>query len=307
MKNGQTWLDVDGNPIQAHGGCILLHEGIYYWYGEHKGIDNCPGTLRVDVIGISCYSSTNLRDWKYHGLALAADRENEKSPIHPSCVLERPKVIFNAKTQKFVMLAHVDSADYTKASVGFAVSDTPVGPFTLVSVKRPNKQDSRDMTVFVDTDGTAYVFHSKDWNKTMNIARLTEDYLDFDGMYVSVLQDQEREAPAVCMHKGMYYMVTSGCTGWSPNAALYAVCPHIMGKWKLYDNPCEGKGARETFGAQSTFIFEAEGKQYLMLDHWIPHDLKNSGYTILPLTFEDGVRGVDRLTVRWQDEWNGLC
>ena len=79
-----------------------------------------------------------------------------------------------------------------------------------------------------------------------------------------------------------------------------------MGKWKLYDNPCEGKDARITFGAQSSYIFEADGKQYLMLDHWVPYDLKTSGYTILPLTFEEGIRGVDRLTVRWQDEWLGL-
>ena len=57
MKNGVIWKDVDGNDIQAHGGCIIEHKGIYYWYGEHKGADNCPGAKRVDVIGISCYSS----------------------------------------------------------------------------------------------------------------------------------------------------------------------------------------------------------------------------------------------------------
>ena len=29
--------DTDGNPINAHGGGILYHEGTYYWYGEFKG------------------------------------------------------------------------------------------------------------------------------------------------------------------------------------------------------------------------------------------------------------------------------
>ena len=70
MKNGTIWKDIDGNDIQAHGGCIIEHEGTYYWYGEHKGADNCPGTTRVDVIGVSCYSSKNLRDWKYEGIRL---------------------------------------------------------------------------------------------------------------------------------------------------------------------------------------------------------------------------------------------
>ena len=31
---GQVWNDTDGNPINAHGGGILYHEGTYYWYGE---------------------------------------------------------------------------------------------------------------------------------------------------------------------------------------------------------------------------------------------------------------------------------
>ena len=26
MKNGQIWKDIDGNDIQAHGGCIIEHK-----------------------------------------------------------------------------------------------------------------------------------------------------------------------------------------------------------------------------------------------------------------------------------------
>ena len=64
-KNGEMWFDDQGNAIQAHGGMILEYQGIWYWYGENKGADNCPGTSRVDVIGVSCYSSKNLQDWHY--------------------------------------------------------------------------------------------------------------------------------------------------------------------------------------------------------------------------------------------------
>ena len=300
MKNGVIWKDIDGNDIQAHGGCIISFGGTYYWYGEHKGQDNCPGTTRVDVIGISCYSSKDLVNWKYEGLALSAEADPE-SYLHYSKVLERPKVIYNEKTKKFVMWAHVDSADYTLAATGVAVSDTPVGPFKLLTVKQPSRQDSRDMTIFKDVDGTAYLVHSKDWNKTMNIARLTDDYTDVDGMYVSVLIDQEREAPALIFRDGLYYMVTSGCTGWDPNSALYATCPHLLGKWKLIDNPLEGENYRDSFFGQSTYIFEVDGKAYLMLDHWKPNDLKTSGYSILPIEFNG-----DRMTIRWQDEFNGI-
>lgn len=300
-KNGFIWQDTDGNDIQAHGGCIIEYKGMYYWYGEHKGAANCPGTKRVDIIGVSCYSSSDLLNWKYEGLVLEADKTNPKSPLYPSKVLERPKVLYNEKTNKFVMWMHLDSADYTFAGVGIAVCDTPTGKFELIAAKQPNRQDSRDMTLFKDKDGTAYLIHSKDWNKTLNITRLTEDYTDTDGMYVSVMIDQMREAPALCIHDDLYYMVTSGCTGWNPNSALYSTAEYIMGQWRLIDNPCEGIGYRRTFEGQSTYIFEAKGTKYLMLDHWKPDNLQASGYSILPIEFNNGI-----MTIKWCDEWKGL-
>ena len=307
MKNGQMWFDIDGNDIQAHGGCIIEFDGTYYWYGENKGADNVPGTRRVDVIGISCYSSKDLVNWKYEGLALTAEKDDINSFIHSSKVVERPKVIYNKKTKKFVMWMHIDSADYVFAGAGVAVSDTPVGPFKFITATPPNRQDCRDMTLFVDKDDIAYLVHSKDWNKTLNIARLTDDYLNVDGFYTSVLIDQEREAPALFIHNDMYYMITSGCTGWAPNSALYAQCKDLLGKWKLIDNPCEGENYRRTFEGQSSFVFTVDGKDYLMLDHWKPDELRNSGYSILPVTFSgESVLGGEFMTVKWQDEWNGI-
>lgn len=302
MKNGQIWKDIDGNNIQAHGGCIMEHKGIFYWYGENKGAPNVPGTYRVDVIGISCYSSKDLLSWKYEGLVLSAEKDNPDSLLHPSRVLERPKVVYNEKNNNFVLWAHLDSADYTYAGVCIAVSDSPTGPFRMIDAKQPNRQGSMDMTLFVDADKTAYLIHTKDWDKTMNVARLNEDYTDVDGMYVSVMTDQEREAPAVCLYNGVYYMVTSGCTGWLPNSALYATCDFIMGKWKLIDNPCEGENYRSTFFGQSTYIFMVNDRYYLMLDHWKHTDLQNSGYSILPIYFDE----YGNMTVKWVDEWNGI-
>ena len=303
MKNGVIWQDVDGNDIQAHGGCIIFHKGKYYWYGENKGADNVPGTRRVDVIGVSCYSSTDMLNWKYEGLVLESNKTDPQSYIHYSKVLERPKVIYNEKNDNFVLWMHIDSADYTYAGVGIAVSKTPTGPFELIKVQVPNRQASRDMTIFKDVDGTAYLVHSKDWNKTMNIARLNEDYTDLDGFYVSIMEDQEREAPALFFHNGTYYMITSGCTGWNPNAALFSRCPYLLGRWKLIDNPCVGENYKKTFFGQSTYIFEANGKFYLMLDHWLPYDLKKSGYSILPIEINEKEQDI---VVRWHDEWKGI-
>src|SRR5262245_40770431 len=49
---GEIWNDVSGQPIQAHGGGVLQHSNVYYWYGE----DRTPGGRGA----VACYSSTNL-------------------------------------------------------------------------------------------------------------------------------------------------------------------------------------------------------------------------------------------------------
>ena len=165
FTNGIIWQDDEGNDIQAHGGMITRFGDTWYWYGENKGAPNCPGETRVDVIGVSCYSSRNLESWHNEGVVLPAD---ENHPIlHPKRVLERPKVLYCEKTGQYVMWFHADSADYTFAAAGCAVADSPVGPFHFLYAKQPNRFDCRDMTLFVDNDGAAWLVHSGNWNKTL--------------------------------------------------------------------------------------------------------------------------------------------
>src|SRR5437764_1131869 len=33
---GEIWRDDQDHVINAHGGGFLWHEGVYYWFGEHK-------------------------------------------------------------------------------------------------------------------------------------------------------------------------------------------------------------------------------------------------------------------------------
>lgn len=293
-KNGQKWYAKSGDAIQAHGGMILKFEEKYYWYGENKGAPNVEGLTRVDFIGISCYVSGDLIEWEYLGLALAAD-SNEKSYLHPSNVIERPKVLYNENSRKFVMWFHYDTADYLYAGAGVAISDNPEGPFQLIKVIKPNRKDCRDMTLF-EEDGKAYLIHSSDFNKTLYISELTEDYQDVTGLYTKMLIDQEREAPTIFKANNYYFMITSGCSGWSPNAALYSRTSHLFSPAKLMDNPCEGPNYRKTYNGQGTFVLANKDKFYLMLDHWVPNNLQDSGYSILPISIENR-----EITVNWTE------
>ncbi len=309
IVSGTEWLDTDGNRINAHGGGMLYHDGTYYWYGEYKGDSTywnpkVPSweCYRTEAGGVSCYSSTNLTDWKFEGVVLKPNLTDTLSDLHPSNVLERPKVIYNDQTKKFVMWLHVDSHNYAKAAAGVAVSDTPNGEFTYLGSMRPNDAMSRDMTLFKDDDGKAYHFYSSEENRTLYISLLTDDYLKPSGKFTRNFIDQSREAPAVFKRNGKYFILSSGCSGWSPNQAEYAVADSIMGTWTVKGNPCSGKDADITFYGQSTHVLKTEGKNdaYMaMFDKWNKTDLIDSRYIWLPISF-DG----DAIDIAWQDQWN---
>lgn len=311
IRPGEIWLDTDSNPINAHGGGLLLGpDSVYYWYGEYKkGETILPDwatweCYRTDVTGIGCYSSRDLVNWKFEGLALEAVPEDSTHDLHPSKVLERPKVVYNPNTGKYVMWAHVESADYSKAAAGVAVSDTPTGPFEYLGSFRPNDAMSRDQTVFVDEDGKAYQFASSENNATMYINELTDDYLKPTGRFTRNFIGMSREAPAVFKHEGKYYVLTSGCSGWDPNEAQIAVADSIMGEWTVLGNPCTGPDADKTFYAQSTYVQPLPGqpnKFVAMFDRWNKTDLENSRYVWLPLEFAG-----DSITIAWTEEWNPM-
>lgn len=296
IRPGEVWLDTNGKVIQAHGGCLLRADGLYYWYGEDKS--GPTNGRRVDVVGIHVYSSSDLTHWTDCGLALSAVNEPGHD-LHPCGVVERPKVLYNEKTGKYVMWMHIDDRTYRKASVGVAVSDTPGGPFEYIRSFRPCGVESRDMTLFQDADGSAYVVYSSDQNRTTRIAQLTEDYLACNGSQIAVFVDQQREAPALIRHDDKYYMLGSGCTGWDPNPSLYAVSNHIFGHWRLIDNPFEGEGKETSFESQSTWLMDLpDGRTMYMGDRWRPGNLSDSRYIWLPIEWENG-----RMKIVWKEEW----
>lgn len=300
FRPGAVWRDTNGQPIQAHGGGVLFDSGRYYWFGENKDGPTSEG--RLDVVGVSCYSSRDLVNWTNEGVVLPAVPENPAHDLHPSKVVERPKVIKCDATGKYVLWAHIDTADYTYARTGVAVSDSPTGPYQYLGSFRPAGHDSRDMTVFKDDEVRAYAFFSSDMNATMRIARLSDDHLRTTDAVAEAFVGRSREAPAVFRHGETYFAVTSGCTGWAPNEAEYAVAPSPLGPWEAKGNPCVGPDADTTFGAQSTFVLPVEGKPgafILMLDRWNPENLGDSRYVWLPLRIEGTT-----LTVEWRDAWD---
>jgi beta-xylosidase len=288
--------DTDHHLVNAHGAGVMYHNGVYYLFGEIK-----KGTTwevpnqswedyRVPAGGISCYSSKDLKHWKYEGVALASIKGQPDNDLDTGRVIERPKVIYNSKTKQFVMWMHIDKKDYSYSQSGVAISDNPIGPYHYISSVKPNGQMSRDMTLFKDDDGKAYLIYSSEQNNTMQVCLLSDDYLSPTKTFSRILVNRRREAPALFKNEGKYYLITSDCSGWSPNAATYAVADNILGPYNENGNPCVGPGANTTFQSQSTYIIKVKGKNnYLfMADRWNKTDLEKSDYLWLPLNVSNG-------------------
>lgn len=351
FRSGDLWLDNNGVHINAHGGGVLFHDGIYYWFGEHKIAGEAGNTAYV---GVHVYSSRDLYNWKDDGIALEVSGDPQ-SPITRGCILERPKVIFNRNTGKFVMWFHLEPKDagYNGSFSGVAVADKVTGPFRFLHSFRPNAgvwpknvaheakrplspedhalvnsmelpggpvpyypkhllfrrdfgggQMARDMTLFVDDDGCAYHIYASEANGTLHISRLTEDYLQPAGEFVRVFPGRFHEAPAVMKWRERYFLFSSDCSGWEPNAARLSTAENILGPWDELGNPCLGSGEEmaNTFNSQSTFILPVQGKAdafIFMADRWNPANAIDGRYVWLPIEFHHGLP-----MFRWHDEWD---
>lgn len=132
---GELLPDTDGNHINAHGGNILVSDSLYYWYGEFRG-DGTPGSFQQ---GVACYSSANLRDWKYRGIVLKVT-DDDSSPVQKGCIIERPKVVYCPATGRYVLWFHneLKGRGYGAAYAGVATSASPLGPFELKYSGRVN-------------------------------------------------------------------------------------------------------------------------------------------------------------------------
>lgn len=136
FQPGQPWPDNNGVHLNAHGAGLLTHEGMHYLFGEHKVAGKLGNTAQV---GVHVYRSTDLYNWTDAGIALAVV-DDEASDIVRGCVIERPKVIYNTKTQRFVMYFHLEmkGKGYHAARTAIATASKPEGPYTFVRSLRPN-------------------------------------------------------------------------------------------------------------------------------------------------------------------------
>ncbi len=299
--NGVQWADTDGNPIQAHGGGVLKVGEDYYWFGENR---NPNGTFYA----VTAYRSRDLKQWE---LANHVLRMTSAPGLDPANI-ERPKVVYNASTKKYVMWMHWENGShYGEARAAVASSDTVDGDYTyhgsfrpyadrgVVDHDRPGYM-SRDCTLFVDDDGVAYFLSATNENYDLNLYRLTPDYLEVDELVATLFPGGHREAPALFKRNGVYFLLTSGSTGWNPNQAKYATSTRLTSGWSSMRNVADGT----TFHSQSTYVVEVNHggtSSFLYLgDRWAGAyggRVNDSTYVWQPVSFPAD----DQMSMSWNN------
>lgn len=279
VTNATQFTDPAGNPVHAHGGGVVKVGEYYYWFGEDRNADN---SFRY----ISAYRSTDLRTWEFRNHVLTQETDPELAGAN----IERPKVIFNASTGQFVMWMHKEGSatDYSEARAAVAVSSTVDGDYSWRGSFRPLGQMSRDITTFVDTDGTGYMISAANENADLHVYRLTSDYTGIDAQVQKLWAGQSREAPAMFKRNGVYFLLTSGATGWAPNQQKYGTATSVTGTW----SDLKDVGDWTTYGSQTAYVLPVQGTSgtsYLYMgDRWgnsMGGTVQDSQYVWLPLKF----------------------
>ena len=220
FKPSQLWLDNNGVHINAHGGGFLFYNDTYYWFGEHK---TSGKEGNIAIFGVRVYSSKDIYNWKDEGIALKM-LDDTTSMLQKECVLERPKVIYNKKTKKFVMWFHheLKGQGYKAALTGVAVSDKVTGPYLYINSFRLNpkvwaknftkEQQQKAATALatgnkVKTDGKNGVFMVRDFEQGQMSRDMTL-FVDDDEQAYHITASEENQTLLISKLSDDYLSVT---------------------------------------------------------------------------------------------------
>lgn len=271
---GRVWLDTNGNRIQAHGGSVIYLDGTYYWYGENK--EKTDGKNGIWTWGVRCYTSKDLYNWEDKGLIIQPNLENAESSLHPSAMLDRPHIVYNQETGKYVCWMKIMHENGIQSETVMTADDI-LGPYELIREGlRPLNMSAGDFDLAVAPDGKAYYYFERVHSELI-CADLTTDYTNVTGYYSThfpkIGPPYVREGITHFSRKGKHYLLTSGTTGYLPNPSEAAVADTWHGPFTVLGNPHRGDVSNTSFHSQISCVLKVERKKDLYIacaDRWVP-------------------------------------
>lgn len=308
--------DTDGNILNASDGGIIYVDGWYHWYGLALrplpfGKNGSGG--QVSDKGVVMYRSKDIARWEYERVILPVGSPND-TYLKPPLRYERPKIVYNRQTDRYVLWCHFVACPgdhgFTEGSAEALVAscESVSGEYRVEKIFRPIDRLGyvRDCSLFADDDHSAYFIYDRQisgafnpvlepFERCLHAVKLTDDYLDATDEWVRLDACDAREAPCMFRRNGMYYMITSGLTGWEYNEALYYMSSRPAEGWKCMGNPCTGEGKETTFNSQPTQVTDIKGRLYLLCERHNTSNFLMCSHILLPLEFD----GDGHMTIKY--------
>ncbi|MCR5826269.1 MAG: family 43 glycosylhydrolase [Oscillospiraceae bacterium] len=272
IRPGQPWLDTKGERIQAHGGAVYYEDGVYYWYGENK--EHTDGKNGIWTWGIRVYASTDLMNWEDRGLLIPPVLDDPNAALFPTKRVDRPHILRCAATGKYVCWIKLSGPE---AAFTVWQADRLLGPYEVVeNLYNPGGHKAGDFDLIADeATGKAYLYFDAD-HSCMLCMELTADYLhaarEVARNYPDLHPPFTREAPALFAARGRCYMLTSGMTGYVPNASDSAAAERWDAVFTSLGDPHADEPDCSSYNSQISKIFRVEGTERFiaMADRWLP-------------------------------------
>ncbi|MBK8802572.1 MAG: RICIN domain-containing protein [Fibrobacteres bacterium] len=291
---GGDWKDNRGKVVSATEGGIIQVDGTYYHWGMDRSADNSY------FVGINLYSSKDLVHWTFVNQIL---RHDSDPLLDNKATVERAKILHNKKTGQFVIWMHYEGHNaYSVAEVAWATSNKIDGDYKFQGHFRPLDLDSRDLNVYQDADGKAYLICTTKGNQNVSLFELDDTYTKVvrEIYRGNASDDMECEGHAIVKSGGMYYWLMSWCTGWDFNDNRYFTSKTLAGPWSA--GKTLGVGGTHTYESQVGWAFPMPGDNgtdfVFMGDRWSINDFASSRTVMLPFSISNGA-----VSMPWMDRW----
>ncbi len=242
-----------------------------------KNSSNKPGGIKIGDLYFS-YKIENvekeidgkpLKGWLVtesysktgHGGSWSTPRE---LAFYPNVKMEGNAIRYNPNTGKVVLSSHLeDQNGYTAAKI-YLAQITPKGELEVGTMERPLGYDSRDQSLFIDDDNTAYLLSATNTNKDINIYKLDTSWTKPVSLVNTICKGLHRETPAIIKKDGEYYFFSSKASGWYPSQTVYTSTTDLAGEW----TPVREIGNNTTFDAQFNRIAQVGTTYGVWSYHW---------------------------------------
>lgn len=184
--------------------------------------------------------------------------------FYPNVKFEGNAFRYNPQTGKVVLSSHYEDQDGYIAAKIYLAQITPKGKLEVGTMERPLGYDSRDQSLFIDDDNTAYLLSATNTNKDINIYKLDKSWTKPIALVNTICKGLHRETPAIIKKNGEYYFFSSKASGWYPSQTVYTASSDLAGEW----TPIREIGNNTTFDAQFNRISMIKNTCGVWSYHW---------------------------------------